>query len=432
MATIWDSINSLKNAGSPDVFSRLFQQGAPQQYGLYYTSPGTEGPNTPEWVGEDQGALQRLQPYMNMSGADLQANWGSLPADIKAKLGNTPEEFAKKVSYAPDGQGGWTNTFVEKGEGLGDYILPALIAGVGGLGVGLWGPGAAAAGAGAGAAGAGLGAVEEAAGLGGWLGAGGTPIAPGALAGAGGAAFDPTADLGADYFSGAENYTGSGTFGTAPGSVDYSSPLTDAPSGLQSVINQAKNIPGGSSVLSKIFNGTADAGDWASAAGELLATGLGIYGSNQQANSLESLANKYQEYGAPSRARYEASMSPGFDPTTIPGYSGALDTASKGILARLSATGGNPFGNPGGLIEANKQIVAGTALPAINEYQRMNANTGFGQSMNAALNLQTQGIGADANGLNALGYGLNALTSQQPKQQSLADLYRSLGLGGLA
>jgi hypothetical protein len=117
-------------------------------------------------------------------------------------------------------------------------------------------------------------------------------------------------------------------------------------------------------------------------------------------------------------------MTPGFDPNSIPGYSGALDTASKGLLARLSATGGNPFGNPGGLIEANKAIVSGTAMPAINEYQRLNANTGFGSSMNAALGLQTQGIGADANGLNALGYGLNALTNPQP---SLQDLLKQMG-----
>ena len=117
-------------------------------------------------------------------------------------------------------------------------------------------------------------------------------------------------------------------------------------------------------------------------------------------------------------------MTPGFDPTSIPGYSGALDTASKSVLARLSASGGNPFGNPGGLIDANKQIVSGTALPAIQEYQRMNANTGFGNSMNAALGLQTQGIGADANSLNALGYGINALTNPQP---SLSELIKQLG-----
>ena len=116
-------------------------------------------------------------------------------------------------------------------------------------------------------------------------------------------------------------------------------------------------------------------------------------------------------------------MTPGFDPMSIPGYSGALDTASKGILARLSAQGGNPFGNPGGLIDANKQIVAGTAMPAINEYQRQNANAGFGASMNAAIPLQTAAIGQEGNVLNALGYGLNAVANPQP---TLADMIKGL------
>ncbi len=116
-----------------DVFATMFRNGAPQQFGLYYGAQGAEGPNEASWMGADQASLQRLQPYMNMSGAELQANWGSIPADLRAKLGNTPEEFASKISYAPDGQGGWQNTFKEKGEGLGDFILPALIAGVGGL-----------------------------------------------------------------------------------------------------------------------------------------------------------------------------------------------------------------------------------------------------------------------------------------------------------
>ncbi|WP_460992138.1 hypothetical protein, partial [Staphylococcus aureus] len=62
-------------------------------------------------------------------------------------------------------------------------------------------------------------------------------------------------------------------------------------------------------------------------------------------------------------------MTPGFDPMSIPGYSGAVDTTSKSLLAKLSASGGNPFGNPGGLIDANKQIVSVPDLPAIENYQ---------------------------------------------------------------
>ena len=120
-------------------------------------------------------------------------------------------------------------------------------------------------------------------------------------------------------------------------------------------------------------------------------------------------------------------MTPGFDPNSIPGYAGAVDTASKGLLARLSATGGNPFGNPGGMIEANKQIISGTAMPAIGEYQRLNANTGFGQSMNAALGLQTGAIGADRGITTALASGLGDLTAPDNSLASLMKQMQAMG-----
>lgn len=201
--------------------------------------------------------------------------------------------------------------------------------------------------------------------------------------------------------------------------------------GLEFLLNNPSQILSGGVNLLKSLGGTSSGSgetDWTALLGKLGAAGLGAYASNEQSKSLTDLATKYQEFGAPSRARYEASMTPGFDPTSIPGYAGALDTASRGILARLSATGGNPFGNPGGLIEANKQIVSGTALPAINEYQRLNANTGFGNSMNAAANIQTNAIGQDANMYNALGYGLNQITQPQNTYESLIRSLRQSGL----
>ena len=121
-------------------------------------------------------------------------------------------------------------------------------------------------------------------------------------------------------------------------------------------------------------------------------------------------------------------MTPGFDPTQIPGYSGALKTASDAQLAGLSATGGNPWGNPGGLIDAQKKVVAGTALPAVDAYQRLNqagGQLGFSQ----AANFDQAGIGANTNLYNALGYGLNQLT--QPQQDnSLAGALKALQQAG--
>jgi hypothetical protein len=187
---------------------------------------------------------------------------------------------------------------------------------------------------------------------------------------------------------------------------------------------------GAGTALSRILDGSASTADWLSAGGNLASTGLGIAGSRNAANAYNDLAGKYMAFGAPSRSRYEASMTPGFDPNSIPGYSGAVDTASKGILARLAATGGNPWGNPGGLIEANKQIISGTALPAIQDYQRLNAGTGGYAGFNAAApGAATAGIGAQGGVYNAIGSGLAGLTNPQP---SIYDTLARLGVQGLS
>lgn len=187
---------------------------------------------------------------------------------------------------------------------------------------------------------------------------------------------------------------------------------------------------GAGTAMSRILDGTASTVDWLSFGGNLASTGLGVAGSRNAVNAFRDLNDRYMAIGAPSRGRYEASMTPGFDPSTIPGYSGAVDTASKGILARLAATGGNPWGNPGGLIEANKQIISGTALPAIQDYQRLNAGTGGYAGFNAAApGAATAGIGANAGVYNAVGSGLAGLLNPQP---SLLDTLRGLGVQGLS
>lgn len=187
---------------------------------------------------------------------------------------------------------------------------------------------------------------------------------------------------------------------------------------------------GAGTAMSRILDGTASTADWLSFGGNLASTGLGVAGSRNAVNAFRDLNDRYMAIGAPSRGRYEASMTPGFDPSTIPGYSGAVDTASKGILARLAATGGNPWGNPGGLIEANKQIISGTALPAIQDYQRLNAGTGGYAGFNAAApGAATAGIGANAGVYNAVGSGLAGLLNPQP---SLLDTLRGLGVQGLS
>ncbi len=217
--------------------------------------------------------------------------------------------------------------------------------------------------------------------------------------------------------SGAEGAVSSGLAGTGAG-IGQSAAETAAGAGA----GTAGTTATAGSALSRIIDGSATTADYLSVLGSGAATGLGLYASNQQSNALQDLANKYLDFGAPSRARYEASMTPGFDPTTIPGYSGALDTASQSILRKLSATGGNPYGNPGGLIEANKAIVSGTALPAVQEYQRLNAGTGGIANLTAAAPAaSSSAIGSNTNFYNALGAGISTLTNPQ---SSLADLYK--------
>ena len=282
---------------------------------------------------------------------------------------------------------------------------------------------------GAGALGAG-GAMDMGVGLQGWMDALGASAAGGGGLAAGAA----DASWGINSLSDNWDLFGAGNSATNPFGSGVDVGFQAPPTNLQDYITQLDKTPTGQAYLNNLLGGASDVAGGGSLVsrvlsspstiGKLLSTGLGMYGANQQASALQGLANKYENFGGPSRARFDASMTPGFDPMSIPGYAGALDSTSKNVLARLSATGGNPFGNPGGLIDANKQIVSGTALPAIQEYQRLNANTGFGSSMNAAVNLGTQAIGADAGGLNALGYGINALTNPQP---SLSDLLKQIG-----
>lgn len=183
----------------------------------------------------------------------------------------------------------------------------------------------------------------------------------------------------------------------------------------------------GGSALSNLLSGTAGGSDILKLLGQVAPGLIDAYGSSQKADSLSDLANQFAAYGAPSRARYEASMTPGFDPyTSIAGYKGAVDTSSESLLRQLSATGGNPYGNPGGLIEAQKSVINGTALPAVQEYQRLNAGAGGLANLAAAYpGAATSAAGASSGVYTGLGDALgNALA---PKQLSLSDLLKQFG-----
>lgn len=206
-----------------------------------------------------------------------------------------------------------------------------------------------------------------------------------------------------------------------PGTTPYGGVTTTAAAG------------GAGTALSRILSGVGTVDDFASVLGKAAPGLIGAFGASQQAKSLDDLTKRLEGYGAPSRARYEASFAPGFDLAAAdPAYKGALDQTSESLLRKLSASGGNPFGNPGGLIEANKAIVNGTALPALNTYRNQNANTGgLGALASAYPSSATSTIGANSNILNALGGAASDVLNPKPQSQptSLADLYKLINSG---
>lgn len=179
--------------------------------------------------------------------------------------------------------------------------------------------------------------------------------------------------------------------------------------------------------LQRIMSGTGTTADWASIAGTAGSTILGMYNESQKNSDQKALADQYMAFGAPSRARYEGSFAPGFSMANEPGYKDALDSTSDSLLRKLSATGGNPYGNPGGLIEANKAINSSLALPALNNFRNQNAATGgYGAFNTAAPGAASNAINSSGGALTTLAGGLSDILNPKP-QNSLADLLKNSG-----
>jgi hypothetical protein len=247
----------------------------------------------------------------------------------------------------------------------------------------------------------------------------------------------------------------------------------------------AAGIPGaagaggaaGTSALASLLGGTAGAADVAKLLGALGGVGLGIAGAQDQTAAMKEMQDKqiamyreaqqkqldmsrelsdkymglsrenrdlYLGLGAPYRDRLNQSYQPGFDIFQAdPALQGAVDQTSNSLLRRLS-TSGNPFDNPGGLMEAQKYVNQNVALPQLNTYRsqlggfgQLGVNTAGTTSMDAAGIAGRAGQSA-ANSMgqfdmsaagavkplsnsgvyDALGYGLSSLT--QPSQDPMA------------
>jgi hypothetical protein len=162
--------------------------------------------------------------------------------------------------------------------------------------------------------------------------------------------------------------------------------------------------PPDSDFLNKLLTGTSlantlsnitGAPEWLfDAAGKAIPGAIGAYAASQQGDAISTLGDKedarvreFMAFGAPSRERYEASFAPGFDVAGITGLQGAMDTAGDTLLRRLSAKSGNPYGDPGGLAEVQNYITGNLALPALQNYRNQNASTGgFGAFNTTAAN----------------------------------------------
>jgi hypothetical protein len=163
---------------------------------------------------------------------------------------------------------------------------------------------------------------------------------------------------------------------------------------------------------------------------------LGAYAANKQADSLQALADKYMNLGGPSRDRYEASFAPGFTMANDPGYTDALNQASKATMHALSVNG-NPVGSPNAWGRSLQDLYEKTAYPALNTYRNQNASTGGIASFSAAApGAATGAINAEGNVFNAVGGGINDIFNPKPSlAQTLAEyqrLIKAQGSGAVA
>lgn len=161
--------------------------------------------------------------------------------------------------------------------------------------------------------------------------------------------------------------------------------------------------------------------------GTLGATAASVYGANEAANNYRAMYDQYLGLGAPSRTRYEQSFAPGFDITQDPALKAAMDTSYQSLLRGLS-TQGNPYGNPGGLAEAQKYVMGNVALPYLQNYRNQNAATGgFGAFSTAAPGTGAAAVNAGSEVYTDLGRGIGRMMNPQP---TLEDYFRQMSGAG--
>lgn len=232
------------------------------------------------------------------------------------------------------------------------------------------------------------------------------------------------------------------TGGESPGPTqstleqDLSKQVTDQQgksiaSGLGTAAGAATAATGLSSLKNILDNGgTVD--DWLGLLSNALPGVIGMVAADQKSDQLDKLTEadnaRYQQnfaLGAPSRARYEGSYAPDFDITQDPALQKAMGGTMTTLLNKLS-TQGNPFGSPGGLADANSYVMGNVALPYLQNYRTLNANTGGYSGYNNAAasgpNVNLQSLAANAGSGIWDAAGATAADIFTPKKKSLAEI----------
>lgn len=213
------------------------------------------------------------------------------------------------------------------------------------------------------------------------------------------------------------------TPGFIPGTTNYPAGVLN--SGLTSAItgtlgNAAKSAVTGALGSKSLLDNLGSPRSLAT----LLAGGLDLYGVNQRNNLLKEIADRSWNAGAPSRSRFEAANTPGFDLNAIPGYSSALQTSADAFTRSLSAKSGNPTGLGSAQAETQKYLMGSLGLPAWQQYANLNANAGgLSQLSGNALNASTNVANSIADPYNVIGKTAgNIFNPPSDLQTTLANL----------
>lgn len=223
---------------------------------------------------------------------------------------------------------------------------------------------------------------------------------------------------------------GAGALGATGMPVPTEAPgLTQAPAPVQNITTPGP-LPGtttvpagtmttgaagtGTSALSQLLKSTLGidvAPGTLDLIGKGLGLGLGVYGSNKQADATKSLADQYMSMGAPYRtslAQLEANPE-GFYKSPL--VQGALQQGSDALARSLSAKVGNPILNPTALQEMQNFTTRGLLDAYNNRFSQLAGAGQLGVSQAAPLGVQANQ--AQGTTYNALGAGIQSVFGNQ-------------------